>query len=142
VATQQSSPSPGWSFAYIEYILSNPADRQVLLDFPGDVFVKRDLVAEKDRGRCMWQAGVPEDMCTPPARSEVVRTLSGGPLIGGDGGRYMPPRSSYLVRATGEVSVDRKIKRSDLGLYIWKQLSMADELARQAPFPTSSSSGA
>jgi hypothetical protein len=133
---QQSSPPPGTKFAYIEYVLTNPSKERVLLDFPGDVFLERDLVAEQARGRCMWQAGVPEDMCTPPTRSEVVRRLAGGALASGDGGdKYLPPGSSHLVRATVEVPVSERLKRADLRLYIWKQLYMADRLAKQAPFP-------
>ncbi|SNT61668.1 hypothetical protein SAMN05443665_106517 [Actinomadura meyerae] len=134
--TASQSPPSGTSFAYIEYILSNPTQKQVLLDFPGDVFVKRNLIAANARGRCMPQAGVPEDMCTPPTKSQVVRHLSGGALVAGDGGdKYMPPGSAFLVRATVDVPVDRGIKRSDMGLYVWKQLYMADQLAKQAPFP-------
>lgn len=134
--TSQSAPPSGTSFPYIEYILSNPSGKKVLLDFPGDVFVKRDLVVPDARGRCMPQAGVPEDMCTPPTKSQVVRRLAGGELIPGDGGdKYMPPGSAFLVRATVDVPVDRDVKRSDMGLYVWKQLYMADQLAKQAPFP-------
>ncbi|MCP9953213.1 hypothetical protein LUX33_35420 [Actinomadura madurae] len=136
VTTFQSTPPSGTSFPYIEYILSNPSDQKVLLDFPGDVFVKGDLVAPNARGRCMPQAGVPEAMCTPPTRSQVVRRLSGGALIPGEGGdKYIPPGAAYLVRATVDVPVDQNIKRSDMGLYVWKQLYMADQLAKQAPFP-------
>lgn len=136
VTTFQSSPPSGRSFAYIEYILGNPTGTKVLLDFPGDVFVKRNLVTPEARGRCMPQAGVPEEMCTPPTKSQVVRRLRGGELISGDGGdKYMPPGSSYLVRATVDVPVERDIKRSDMGLYVWKQLYMADRLATHAPFP-------
>ncbi len=47
----------------------------------------------------------------------------------------MPPGSAFLVRATVDVPVDRDLKRSDLGLFVWKQLYMADQLAKQAPFP-------
>lgn len=132
----QSSPPSGTSFAYIEYILSNPTQKQVLLDFPGDVFVRRNLVTADARGRCMPQAGVPEDMCTPPTKSQVVRHLAGAALVSGDGGdKYMPPGSAFLVRATVDVPVERGIKRSDMGLYVWKQLYMADQLAKRAPFP-------
>ncbi|MEO3829934.1 hypothetical protein [Actinomadura sp. B10D3] len=136
VTTFQSTPPSGTSFPYIEYILSNPTSQKVLLDFPGDVFVKGDLVAPNARGRCMPQAGVPEEMCTPPTRSQVVRRLSGGALIPGEGGdKYIPPGAAYLVRATVDVPVDQSVKRSDMGLYVWKQLYMADQLAKQAPFP-------
>ncbi|GAA1806201.1 hypothetical protein GCM10009735_43880 [Actinomadura chokoriensis] len=134
--TSQSSPPSGTSFPYVEYILSNPTQKNVLLDFPGDVFVRRSLVAPDAQGRCMPQAGVPEDMCTPPTRSQVVRHLAGGQLVPGDGGdKYLPPNSSFLVRATVDVPVNRAVKRTDMGLYVWKQLYMADQLAKQAPFP-------
>ncbi|WP_051713127.1 hypothetical protein [Spirillospora albida] len=134
--TLQSSPPTGTSFAYIEYVLTNPTKQQVLLDFPGDVFVRRNLVTPDARGRCMPQAGVPEDMCTPPTRSEVVRTLSGGRPVDGDGGdKYMPAGASYLVRATVDVPVQKTLTSSDMGLYVWKQLYMADRLAKRAPFP-------
>ncbi|MFB4311928.1 hypothetical protein [Actinomadura sp. GTD37] len=135
-ATSQSSPPSGASFAYIEYILGNPTSARVLLDFPGDVFLKRNLIAPDARGRCMPQAGVPEDMCTPPTKSQVVRRLAGGELVSGDGGdKYMPPDSAFLVRATVDVPVEHGVKRSDMGLYVWKQLYVADQLAKQAPFP-------
>ncbi|MEU8125415.1 hypothetical protein AB0C21_42455 [Spirillospora sp. NPDC049024] len=136
VTTFQSSPPSGTSFPYIEYILSNPTGQKVLLDFPGDVFVRRDLVTPEARGRCMPQAGVPETMCTPPTNSQVVRRLAGGALLAGDGGdKYLPPGAAYLVRATVDVPVDRRVRRTDMGLYVWKQLYMADRLAKQAPFP-------
>ncbi|NDU76848.1 hypothetical protein GWI34_30115 [Actinomadura sp. DSM 109109] len=136
VTTFQSTPPSGTAFPYIEYILSNPGSGKALLDFPGDVFVRRDLVTPTARGRCMPQAGVPETMCTPPTDSQVVRRLAGGALVAGAGGdKYLPPGAAYLVRATVDVPVDRRVKRSDMGLYVWKQLYMADRLARQAPFP-------
>lgn len=136
VTTFQSSPPSGTAFAYIEYLLTNPTGHKVLLDFPGDVFVRRDLVTPDARGRCMPQAGVPEEMCTPPTNSQVVRRIRGGALIPGDGGdKFMAPGGTYLVRATVDVPVQRKITRRDMGLYVWKQLYMADQLAEQAPFP-------
>ncbi|MFI0372870.1 hypothetical protein ACH35V_33835 [Actinomadura sp. 1N219] len=136
VVTTFQSPPSGTSFAYVEYLLTNPTNQKVLLDFPGDVFVKRALVAPDARGRCMPQAGVPEDMCTPPTKSRVVRRLSGGEPMPGEGGdTYMPPGATYLVRATVDVPVQREISRRDMGLYVWKQLYMADQLAKQAPFP-------
>ncbi|MBW8487329.1 hypothetical protein [Actinomadura parmotrematis] len=136
VSTQQAGAAGGSKVAYIEYVLSNPSQQKVLLDFPGDVFVKRDMVGASARGRCMWQAGVPEDMCTPPTSSDVVRKLKGGDLVAGDGGdKYMPPGSSFLVRATVGVPVDRRLGRNDLRLYIWKKLYVPDQYARLAAFP-------
>ncbi|MFV2178209.1 hypothetical protein ACFHW2_07405 [Actinomadura sp. LOL_016] len=136
MASALPAPPSGTSYPYIEYLLTNPKDEKVLLDFPGDVFVKADLVASDARGRCMPQAGVPEDMCTPPTESRVVKALAGGELLPGDGGdKWMPPGSSYLVRATVTVPVDRRIDGTDLGLYVWKQLYVSDQLARPAPFP-------
>ncbi|MEV3925947.1 hypothetical protein [Actinomadura coerulea] len=136
VTASRSAPPSGTAFPYIEYILGNPSGGKVLLDFPGDVFVRRDLVTPAARGRCMPQAGVPEALCTPPTGSQVVRRLAGGALITGEGGdKYLPPGSSYLVRATVSVPVDRGVRRSDMALYVWKQLYMADRLASQAPFP-------
>ncbi|WP_018657372.1 hypothetical protein [Actinomadura flavalba] len=135
-AAAQQAGVTGGKAVYIEYVLGNPTKEQVLLDYPGDVFVRKDLLRAGDRGRCMWQAGVPEDMCTPPAKNEVVRRLAGGALIQGDGeDRYMPPGSSYLVRSTVELPVSGAVKRSDLRLYIWKKLYVDDQYARQAPFP-------
>ncbi|MBO2460637.1 hypothetical protein [Actinomadura violacea] len=137
VTTFQSSPPTGTSFAYIEYVLTNPTDHKVLLDFPGDVFLKRALVTKAAQGRCMPQAGVPEDMCTPPTQSQVVRRLAGGDLVPGDGGdKYLSPGASYLVRATVDVPVARRLTKADMGLYVWKQLYMADQLAKQVPFPS------
>ncbi|MEU8804307.1 hypothetical protein [Spirillospora sp. NPDC048819] len=136
VTTFQSSPPSGTSFPYIEYLLTNPTAEKVLLDFPGDVFVKRELVTPDARGRCMPQAGVPEDMCTPPTKSKVVRRLAGGALIPGEGGdKYMAPGATYLVRATVDVPVQNDIAREDMGLYVWKQLYMADQRAKPVPFP-------
>ncbi|MFP3962466.1 hypothetical protein SMC26_09075 [Actinomadura fulvescens] len=133
----QSSPLPsGSAVAYIDYVLSNPSDQKVLFDPPGDVFVKRALIARQARGRCMWQAGVPESMCTPPTQSEVMRRIAGGELEAGDGGdKYMPPRSSYLVRAMVEVPVDKRLKRNDLRLYIWQKRFVSGQYAQPAPFP-------
>ncbi|MGI5204470.1 hypothetical protein ACQEU6_23175 [Spirillospora sp. CA-108201] len=136
VTASRSTPPSGTAFPYIEYILANPGGGKVLLDFPGDVFVRRDLVTPAARGRCMPQAGVPEALCTPPTDSQVVRRLAGGALVAGEGGdKYLPPGSSYLVRATVDVPVARGVRRSDMALYVWKQLYMADRLARRAPFP-------
>ncbi|WP_103560711.1 hypothetical protein [Actinomadura rubteroloni] len=125
------------SSAYIEYVLANPSPTaKALLDFPADLFLKKDLLAARDRGRCMWQTGVPDAMCTPPTRSEVVRNLAGGALLPGDGDdRYLPPASAFLVRTTVQVPVRSSVRRADLRLYLWKKLYVDDQYARLAPFP-------
>ncbi|MFC0038126.1 hypothetical protein [Actinomadura rayongensis] len=125
------------SSAYIEYVLANPSPTaKALLDFPADLFLTNDLLAARDRGRCMWQAGVPDAMCTPPTRSEVVRGLAGGALLPGDGDdRYLPPASAFLVRTTVQIPVRSTVRRADLRLYLWKKLYVDDQYARLAPFP-------
>ncbi|MEV5571087.1 hypothetical protein AB0L06_13645 [Spirillospora sp. NPDC052269] len=135
-STQQTAAPSGYGFAYVEYVLSNPTHDKVLLDYPGDVFVKRTLVESAGRGRCMPQLGAPEDMCTPPTHSDVVRTLRGGQLVKGDGeDKYLPPGSAYLVRATVDVPVEKELKTGDLRLFIWKRLYMANADAKEAPLP-------
>ncbi|RFU38850.1 hypothetical protein DZF91_25515 [Actinomadura logoneensis] len=135
-ATQQTTAPSGYGFAYVEYVLSNPGREKVLLDFPGDVFVKRSRVESSGRARCMPQVGAPEDMCTPPTHSDVVRSLRGGQLVAGDGDdKYMPPGSAYLVRATVDVPVEKQLKTGDLRLFIWKRLYMGDQDAKEAPLP-------
>ncbi|MBA8955708.1 hypothetical protein ACFQU9_35800 [Actinomadura namibiensis] len=132
-----SQAQAGGRRAYVEYVLSNPSRQKALLDFPGDVFVRRALLPSASRARCVWQTGVPEDMCTPPIKSEVVRPLAGGPLLAGDGDdRYLPPGGAYLVRATVDVPVLKGLKARDLRLYVWKKLYVEDQVARRAPFPS------
>ncbi|WP_433333028.1 hypothetical protein [Spirillospora sp. CA-294931] len=137
VAPQQSSAQTGPAYAYVEYVLSNPSDKKALLNFPGDIFINRDAVAVQERGRCLPQTGVTDDLCTGPVRNEIVRKLSGDALIpGSHGDRFLAPKSSYLVRATSELAVVRSPQSGELGLYIWKRLYMADEPAKLAPFPS------
>lgn len=135
-ATQQTTAPTGYGFAYIEYVLSNPGKEKVLLDYPGDVFVKLSRLEKSARGRCMPQVGAPETMCTPPTHSDVVKTLRGGQLVAGDGeDKYMPPGSSYLVRATVDVPVAKTLRPGDLRLFIWKRLYMGNQDAKEAPLP-------
>ncbi|RMI43506.1 hypothetical protein EBO15_16325 [Actinomadura harenae] len=135
-STQQTTAPSGYGFGYVEYVLSNPTNAKVLLDYPGDVFVTRSRVESSGRGRCMPQVGAPEAMCTPPTHSDVVRSLRGGQLIKGDGeDKYMPPGSAYLVRATVDVPIAKELKAGDLRLFIWKRLYMANASAKEAPLP-------
>ncbi|MGP4029974.1 hypothetical protein [Actinomadura sp. 3N407] len=131
-----TSQPAGTSFPYIDYLLTNPTQDEVLLNFPGDVFLRREFVTSGVRSRCEPKTGVPDDMCTPPTKSEVVRRLAGGELIPAAGGdRYMPPGATYLVRVTVEAPIKRDITSADMGLYVWRQLYMADNPAKQVPFP-------
>ncbi|WP_119727086.1 serine/threonine protein kinase [Thermomonospora amylolytica] len=131
-----ASPADG-TYLHAEYVLGNPMDRAVLLDiYTADVFVKRDLLPEDARGRCMWQNGVPEDMCMPPARPQVTTRLSGGPPSGGaDGDRYMAPGASYVIRVTLDVPVEQDPRPGDLRLYVWKPAYMTDAPVKEVPFP-------
>ncbi|MFG2091760.1 MULTISPECIES: hypothetical protein [unclassified Spirillospora] len=132
----KSAPPAGTSFPYIDYLLTNPTQQEVLLNFPGDVFLKREFVTSAAQGRCEPQTGVPDDMCTPPTTSEVVRRLAGGELVPAAGGdKYMPPGSTYLVRITVQAPIKRGLTRADMSLYVWRQLYMADKPAKQVPFP-------
>lgn len=131
-----ASRSSGMAYPYIDYLLTNPTRRKVLLEYPGDVFVRRSLVAPAARGRCEPQGGVPAALCTPPTRSAVVRRVAGGALVPGDGGdRYLPPGSTYLVRVTVRVPVDRRATRADMGLYVWEQIFVGTDHAERVPFP-------
>ncbi|TDC63611.1 hypothetical protein E1200_21860 [Actinomadura sp. GC306] len=136
VTEAQTELPSGTSFPYIDYLLTNAGEEEALLDYPGDPFVKRELVAEDARERCEPQGGAPDDMCIAPAKSEVVRRLVGGELVDGDGGdKYMPPGSTYLVRVTVQVPVDRDLTSSDIGLYVAEQLFVGTDPAKHVPFP-------
>ncbi|MEU8804308.1 hypothetical protein [Spirillospora sp. NPDC048819] len=132
----EAAPPAGTSFPYIDYLLTNPTQEEVLLNFPGDVFLKREFVTSAAQSRCEPQTGVPDDMCTPPTKSEVVRRLAGGELVPAAGGdKYLPPGSTYLVRITVQVPIQRDITGADMGLFVWRQLYMADKPAKQVPLP-------
>ncbi|TDB96768.1 hypothetical protein [Actinomadura sp. 7K534] len=134
-ASQTALPS-GTSFPYIDYLLTNTTDDEALLLYPGDLVVKRELVAPDARERCEPQGGAPDDMCIVPAGNEVVRRLIGGELVDGDGGdKYMPPGSTYLVRITAEVPVDDDLTSSDVALYVAEQIFVGTEPAKHVPFP-------
>ncbi|WP_170177585.1 serine/threonine protein kinase [Thermomonospora umbrina] len=131
------SPPPGTAYLHADYVLSNPLEKPVLLDlYTADVFVKRARLPEGARGRCMWHNGVPEDMCTPPAKPRVLSRLSGGPPTGGAGGdRYMAPGASYVVRVGLDLPMEADLRPGDLRLYVWRQTYMADTLVKEIPFP-------
>ncbi|TDC74930.1 hypothetical protein [Actinomadura sp. 7K507] len=135
-AATQSAPPTGTAYPYIDYLLSNPTNEEALLEYPGDIFVQRDLIAPSGQSRCEPQTGAPDDWCTPATGSKVVQRLAGGELVEGDGGdQYMPPGSTYLVRITSQVPIQRDVTAADMRLYVWRQLYMADKPAKQVPFP-------
>jgi len=120
---------------YAEYALGNPTDRPAPLDLHiADVFIKRDLLPEGDRGRCMWHEGVPEDMCAPPSRPQVTARLAGGSPGGADD-RSMAPRSWYTVRVTVDVPVEQDPRPGDLRLYVWRRGYLTAAPVTEVPFP-------
>jgi hypothetical protein len=134
---QGPSPAPtGQTYAYADYVLTNPLARPVLLNLPADLFVRRDLVPQNLAPRCMWQAGVPEDMCTLPNTAKVVGTLTGSrPLVHKGADTYLPAHASYLVRITTTLPVSNTVQRSDLGVYVWNAIYVPDQVARPIAFP-------
>ncbi|PKK15788.1 protein kinase [Thermomonospora sp. CIF 1] len=132
-----SKDGEGAAYVYAEYLISNLMNKPVPLDlYAVDLFIKRDLLPERSRGLCMWHNGVPEDMCTPPAKPHVMFRLAGGaPVSGAQGGQYMPPGASYVVRVTLDVPLRRDPGAGELGLYVWKQMYMTSALAQEVPFP-------
>lgn len=134
---QTATPAPsGQTYAYADYVLTNTLSRPVLLDLPADLFVRRDLVADNLRPRCMWQSGVPQDMCTLPDASKVIGYMNGSkPPDHHDGDDYMPPHAAYLVRIITQLPVADSVTRRDLGLYVWNALYVPDQQARPIAFP-------
>jgi hypothetical protein len=136
LAGTSTPPPSGTTYAYIDYVLTNTQSRKALLDFPGDLFVKRDLVPADVRGRCMPQAGTPEDMCTLPNHSTVIGYLGDAraPIEDSDD-QYLPSRASYLVRVATDLPVDKALTQDDLGLYVWDARYTGDRRAIKASFP-------
>jgi hypothetical protein len=132
-----STPPPsGTTYAYIDYVLTNTQTRRALLDFPGDLFVQRSLVPENVRGRCMPQAGTPEDTCTLPNHSAVIGYLGDARApIEDSGDQYMPPRASYLVRVATDLPVEQGLTQQEIGLYVWDARFTSDRRAIKAAFP-------
>jgi hypothetical protein len=128
--------SSGTTYAYVDYVLSNTQGRPVLLDFPGDLFVRRDRVPATARRRCMPQPGVPGDMCTLPNHSAVIGYLDGSkPPIEDAGDRYIPPGASYLVRVATTMPVVKGLRQSGMRLFVWDARYISDRRAVEVPFP-------
>lgn len=132
------SPLPANStYAYIDYVLTNASGEQVLLDFPGDLFVRRDQVPAAARNRCMPQPGVPGNTCTLPNHSAVIGYLNGSkePVVE-SGDQYMPPGAAYLIRVATTMPVTKGLRQSDMNLYVWDARYISDRRAVGVPFPS------
>jgi hypothetical protein len=129
-------PPAGQTYAYIDYVLTNTQQQESLLDFPGDLFVRRALVPANIRARCMPQPGVSGDMCTLPNHSAVIGYLNGcKPPVEENGDDYLPPGASYLVRVATTTAVDEVTGARDMRLYVWDARYISDRRAVEIPFP-------
>lgn len=134
--TDTTPPPAGKTYAYIDYVLTNTQNGEDLLDFPGDLFVRRALVPAAIRNRCMPQPGVPGDMCTLPNHSAVMGYIGGSkPPVDESGDEYMPPGASYLVRVATTQPVDKSTAQRDLRLFVWDARYISDRRAVEVAFP-------
>jgi hypothetical protein len=134
--TDTAPPPAGKTYAYIDYVLTNTQAAEDLLDFPGDLFVRRALVPANIRGRCMPQPGVPGDMCTLPNHSAVMGYIRGSkPPVDESGDQYMPPGAAYLVRVATTQPVDKDTAQRDLRLFVWDARYISDRRAVEVAFP-------
>jgi hypothetical protein len=134
--TVTAPPPAGKTYAYIDYVLTNARDEEALLDFPGDLFVRRALVPANVRARCMPQPGVSGDMCTLPNRSAVIGYLHGSKApVEENGDQYMPPGASYLVRVATTQPVEQGVGHRDLRMYVWDARYISDRRAVEVAFP-------
>jgi hypothetical protein len=130
-------PRAGTTYAYIDYVLTNTHGDEVLLDFPGDLFVRRAQVPEAARARCMPQPGVPGDMCTLPNQSSVIGYLRGSkPPVEDSGDQYMPAGASYLVRVATTMPVVKGLRQSEMMLFVWDARYISDRRAVEVAFPS------
>lgn len=135
LASSRTPPPTGSTLAYVDYVLTNTGTQPALLDFPADLFVKRSLVPDSARARCMPQPGVPADMCTLPDNTDVVNTLGYEPPKTQDEDQYIPAGASYLVRVATDLPVGTGTGTRDLGLYVWNPRFTHDRHAVQVPIP-------
>ena len=134
--TDGTPPPAGTTYAYIDYVLTNTRDEEALLDFPGDLFVRRALVPANVRARCMPQPGVSGDMCTLPNRSAVIGYLHGSKApVEENGDQYMPPGASYIVRVATTQPVEQGVGQRDLRMYVWDARYISDRRAVEVAFP-------
>ncbi|SEG80492.1 hypothetical protein SAMN04489712_11391 [Thermomonospora echinospora] len=130
------APPPGKGYAFIDYVLTNPHRRPVLLEFPPNVFLRRAVVPADFAERCVFRVGAPEDVCDLPGRTRVIARLRGSAgLLRQDADTYMAPGASYLVRTVADAPVPDSADRRDMGLYVWEVRFTQDRIARYVPFP-------
>ncbi|TDC68114.1 hypothetical protein E1200_12650 [Actinomadura sp. GC306] len=133
---EPKAPPPGTTYAYADYLLTNNQRRPVLLDYPADLFMPKSQVPASARERCMPQAGVPDDMCTLPNRSEVTARVDGAePPIDENGTTMMPAGATYLVRIASELPVKDGVSPGDLGLFVWNARYTSDLTGIELAFP-------
>jgi hypothetical protein len=125
--------SSAGSAAYIDYVLTNTQSTPALLDFPGDLFVKRSLVAAGTP--CMPQTGAPADTCTVQNHSQIISNMGSTAPTSKDGDQYLAGNSSYLVRITTQPVLTIVATQADLALYVWNQRFIPSGQATLVPFP-------
>lgn len=130
------SPPAGSTYAYAEYVITNPGRRPVLLDYPADLFMPRSSVPASARDRCMPQPGIPDSMCTLPNSSRVTARLEGSkPLLKDGVDTLIPAGGSYVVRIASDLPVDDDLDPSDLKLYVWNARYTSDRKGIELAFP-------
>ncbi|HEX2314902.1 MAG TPA: hypothetical protein VHJ17_14260, partial [Thermomonospora sp.] len=129
-------PPAGRGYAHVDYVLTNPHRRPVLLDFPPNAFLRRAVVPPEFAERCVFREGAPEEVCDVPGRTRLIGRLPGSAdLVRQDADLFLAPRSSYLVRTVAEAPVPDSAGQRDVGLFVWQVRFTRDRLARRVPFP-------
>jgi hypothetical protein len=135
LASTRTTPPPGMTLAYVDYVITNTGTATALLDFPADLFVRRSLVPAAAQSHCAPQPGVPADMCALPDHTDVVNTLGFAPPATRDEDQYIPAGARYLVRVATDTPVSATATRRDLGLYVWNPRFTPDRRALAVPLP-------
>ena len=131
-----SPPASGQTFAYIDYVLTNSKQTPALLDFPADLFLKAAKVPGAEQTTCMPQPGIPGDMCTLRNHSLVTAYVGDSKApITQNGDQYMPGGASYRIRIQTDLSVDKGLAQSDMGLYVWDIRYISNGKGVHAAFP-------
>jgi hypothetical protein len=120
--------------AYIDYVLTNASDREVLLEEPGDLFITKSLVSEP--AKCAPQAGADPTMCSVPNTTKVVSMIGTSKApIDRNGDQFMPPRAAYRIRVMSDIAINPSATRQNLHLYVWDVRFIADRRAHLVALP-------